>query len=113
MEERDWFITDPRNLAISLSLEASELLEHFQWKNHSVEEIKSNLELNEKIRKEIADVLIYSIHLMELLGLDGDTIIQEKLAHAAKKYPVDLIKGPAGSPAHQKIKKEWREKGIN
>lgn len=111
MEERGWFDADPADLAKSISIEAAELLEHFQWSNPSVREIQKDKESYSMIEKEIADVLIYSIHMSELLGLDIDKIIKSKLKIAGGKYSVDKIKGKPGSANYHKIKQEWRAKG--
>lgn len=88
-DERDWrqFHTE-KDLAISISLEANELLELFQWK--SSEEARENLE---SLKEELADVLIYSFMMADNLGLDIDTIIREKLEMNAEKYPISKSKG--------------------
>lgn len=89
-EERNWKqFHNEKDLAISVLLEASELLENFQWKT-SEEGIESNLE---NIKEELADVLIYSLMLASNLKLDPEKIIQEKLAKNDKKYPVSKSKG--------------------
>lgn len=89
-DDRDWRqFHNEKDLTISISLEASELLELFQWK--SAEEVKeSNLE---RIKEELADVLIYSYMLADNLNLDIDSIIEEKLQKNDEKYPVSKSKG--------------------
>ncbi|OMP66429.1 nucleotide pyrophosphohydrolase [Domibacillus epiphyticus] len=84
-DERNWRqYHNPKDLAISISLEASELLENFQWKNSELA-----LEVNsENIAEEIADVLIYSLMLCSDLDLDVTQIIEEKLKKNTQKYPV-------------------------
>lgn len=88
-DERNWqrFHT-AKDLAISLSLEASELLELFQWvdSEQAVAHDKANM------ADELADVLIYLVQFADLLGLDLDTIVQDKLRKNAKKYPVEKVK---------------------
>lgn len=88
--ERGWekFHT-PKDLAISLSLEASELLENFQWKN-SDESIQKNYD---NIVDELADVMIYSLMLAEKLDIDLEESIWNKLEKNKKKYPVDRVYG--------------------
>lgn len=81
----------PKNLAISISLEANELLEHFQWLS-SEEAVKTRFE---GIKEELADVLIYCIYMADTLGLDLDTIIKEKFQKNEEKYPVDKAYGKA------------------
>lgn len=84
-EERDWdqFHT-PENLAKSISIEAGELLECFQWNN--------NYNLND-VCEELADVMNYCIQMCDRLGLDPKQIILDKIDKNAKKYPVDKCKG--------------------
>nr|WP_170937544.1 nucleotide pyrophosphohydrolase [Terribacillus saccharophilus] len=88
--ERNWEqFHNSKDLAISLSLEASELLENFQWKS-SEEAVKEN---KENIEDELADVLIYSLLLANDLKLDVDKIIKNKIQKNEKKYPVDKAYG--------------------
>ena len=89
-EERDWdkFHT-PKNLAISICLEAAELLENFQWS----EDLILDRENVVKISDEIADVLIYAIRLCEIMGLDPIDIANKKIEKNGVKYPVKLSKG--------------------
>jgi dCTP diphosphatase len=85
MAERDWTqFHSPENLAKSISIEAGELLECFQW---------SASPSTEDVRDELADVLTYCILLADKLGLDVDGIVLEKLAITEQKYPVDKSRG--------------------
>lgn len=85
-EDRNWGqFHNEKDLALSISIEAAELLEDFQWLS-SEEAIEKNLE---NIKEEIADVLIYTLMLTDNLGLDVPTIIEEKIAKNAIKYPLD------------------------
>ena len=89
-DDRDWRqFHNEKDLAISISLEAAELLELFQWK--SPEEVRENS--IERIKEELADVLIYSHMLASNLDLDIDEIIEAKLEKNNIKYPVDKSKG--------------------
>lgn len=89
-DDRDWRkFHNEKDLAISILLEASELLELFQWKN-SDEVVESSLE---EIKEELADVFIYSFMMADNLNLDVEEIIKEKIKINAKKYPVELSKG--------------------
>lgn len=85
IDERNWdqFHT-PGNLAKSISIEAGELLECFQWND-------TEYDLNH-VAEEIADVIIYSQQLLDKLGLDMDKIVQMKMIKNAKKYPVEKTK---------------------
>ena len=88
VDERDWGkYHTPKNLAISISIEANELLEHFQWNELSFEEIRGNEEKFREISHEIADVFIYLLMFSYNLGVDVKKIIMEKLEMNRKKYP--------------------------
>jgi len=89
-DDRDWAqFHNPKDLAISLSLEAAELLENFQWVS-SEEALQNNME---QIKDELADVLILSILLSDVIGVNLDEIIDEKLKKNEDKYPVDKAQG--------------------
>lgn len=81
--------TNQKNLAISISLEAAELLEVFQWSGTDV----SNEGKQEKIKEELADVLNYCVLMADACGLDIDEIVQEKIKVNNEKYPVSKAKG--------------------
>ncbi|RHH65935.1 MULTISPECIES: nucleotide pyrophosphohydrolase [Vagococcus] len=82
--ERGWHHNSKeKDLAISISLEASELLELFQWLDN-----EEALKQTERLEEELADVLIYSYTLADKLGFDIDDIIEKKLVKNAIKYPV-------------------------
>ena len=85
-DDRNWkqFHT-PKDLALSIALEAAELLEVFQWSgSDTVCESKED-----KIREELADVFIYCILMADVCGLDMDEIVQEKMKQNHVKYPVE------------------------
>ena len=85
IDERNWdLFHTPGNLAKSISIEAGELLECFQWND-------TEYDLNH-VAEEIADVIIYSQQLLDKLGLDMDEIVQMKMIKNAKKYPVEKTK---------------------
>jgi NTP pyrophosphatase (non-canonical NTP hydrolase) len=89
IDERNWgSYQTPKDLAISISIEAAELLEDFQWIS-SEEALQKN---EENIREEIADVLIYFLMLCSKLDLDVKEIIKEKMVKNALKYPVPVEK---------------------
>lgn len=92
-QARDWDqFHSPRNLAAALSVEAAELLEHFQWltddQSRSLDESK-----RAAVAEEIADVLLYLVRLSEKLGIDPIAAAWRKLEVNASKYPVELAKG--------------------
>jgi NTP pyrophosphatase (non-canonical NTP hydrolase) len=93
--DRDWDqFHSPKNLAIALSVEAGELLEHFQWLTAEQSVHLPETELT-KVRLELADVLLYLLSLSDKLGVDLVAAAFEKIELNAKKYPVELAKGSA------------------
>ena len=111
LEERDWINENAAGYAKSISIEAAELLEHFQWNEPTASELKKDPEKLEKIRKELADVLIYCLDFSVIIGVDAEEVVRAKIEHNRKKFPVELVKGKAD--AAKKIQQEWRRKGIN
>ena len=91
-DDREWrqFHT-PKDLAISLSLEAAELLEIFQWSGADLE-CRDTLG---RIREELADVLSYCVLMADVCGLDLDEILNAKVDQNAAKYPVEKARGSA------------------
>lgn len=83
--ERDWsqFHT-PANLAMSISIEAGELLERFQWGHEPAPD---------DVAEELADVLTYALMLSDRLGLDPERVVLDKLQTTRQKYPADLARG--------------------
>ncbi len=89
-DERNWKqFHNPKDLAISISLEAAELLEVFQW---SADDVRCEDKIG-KIREELADVLNYCVLMADTCGLDIDEIVREKLVLNEKKYPVEKAYG--------------------
>lgn len=85
---------DPKNLAMSISIEAAELLEHFQWKTGE-EATKYASENREAVADEIADVAIYLFELADNIGIDLANAVHRKLDKNAAKYPVEKSRGVA------------------
>ena len=85
-EDRDWDkFHSPANLAKSISIEANELLECFQW---------SDTEFDvQHVKEELADVIVYCRNMLDKLGLDEDEIVNMKMSQNEVKYPVDKAKG--------------------
>ena len=87
-EDRDWDqFHSPANLAKSLVIEAAELLECFQWDN-------DNYSID-KVKEELADVIVYTQDLLDKLELDADEIVNAKMSQNEEKYPVEKAKGSA------------------
>ncbi len=84
-DDRDWnqFHT-PANLAKSISIESNELLECFQW-----DEDNFNID---RVKEELADVLVYCRNMLDVLELDEDEIVNDKMTKNEKKYPVEKAK---------------------
>ncbi len=93
--ERDWDqFHSPKNLAMALSVEAAELLEHFQWLSDA-ESAALSPETRSKVSEELADVLLYLVRLADKLDVDLAAAASEKLKVNADKYPVDKARGSA------------------
>lgn len=91
--ERDWDqFHSPKNLAAALSVEAAELLEHFQWLPE-VESARLAPEKLEAVREELADVLLYLVRLADKLDVDLVAAAQAKMAKNALKYPAERVRG--------------------
>lgn len=85
-EDRDWDqFHSPANLAKSISIEANELLECFQWSDTDYD-LKA-------VREELADVMVYCQNMLDKLGLDADEIINSKMDQNEAKYPVEKARG--------------------
>ncbi len=96
-DERDWDqFHNPKNLAMALAVEASELLEEFQWltldEAATLEEDPDRLG---RVRDEIADVAVYLLRLCGKLGVDLEQAIDAKIIKNALKYPADQVRGSA------------------
>ena len=86
--DRDWDqFHSPANLAKSISIEANELLECFQWD-------EDHYDINE-VKEELADVIVYCRDMLDKLGLDEDEIVNAKMNQNEAKYPVEKAKGKA------------------
>lgn len=92
-DARDWKqFHNPKDLAISLLLEAAEVLEHFQWK--SPEEMEQHLqEHKEDVAEELADVMYWVLLMSNDLGIDINVAVEKKLQKNNEKYPLDKSKG--------------------
>jgi dCTP diphosphatase len=87
-DERDWHqFHSPKNLAASIAIEATELLEHFQWSD------ELSPERLPKLVEELADVVVYCLTLSNVLGIDLSQAVRQKIARNAVKYPADEYRG--------------------
>lgn len=108
LEARDWHNNPSRGLAISLALEAGELLEHYQWGDKPVGG-------REAVAEELADVLIYAMQIAQQNNIDIAAEITKKLKKAAKKYPAKDFKGKDTAEQHvnwQKNKLAHKKMGL-
>lgn len=95
VQERDWEqFHSPKNLAMALSVEVAEIVEHFQW---LTEEQSQNLspEKLAEVREEIGDVMIYLTELADMLGIDPVEAARAKVVINGQKHPAELVKGKA------------------
>ncbi|QUE90439.1 nucleotide pyrophosphohydrolase [Pseudomonas sp. SCA2728.1_7] len=96
-QERNWeqFHT-PKNLASALAVEASELLEIFQWLTESqAVAIKGDVGRMRKVEEEMADVTLYLLRLADVLSVDLQQAVDRKLRSNAEKYPIEKARGNA------------------
>lgn len=107
LTERRWNKLEPSNIAKSISIEAAELLEHFQWENHTAKEIIGNKAKLADIRSEVADVIIYAIEACIMLDLSFEDVVRDKLAAVREKYPVKEVR--ADPENYRRIKRQYRK----
>jgi NTP pyrophosphatase (non-canonical NTP hydrolase) len=98
VEERDWRqFHAPKNLSMSLAIEAAELMEHFQWIDAAASRtLADDPNKLAAVGDELADVLCYALALANELGIDVSTAIRAKMEKNAQKYPVAEIRGRYG-----------------
>lgn len=100
-QERDWeqFHT-PKNLAMALSVEASELVEIFQWMTPDQAQAVMASDKAGDVRDEIADILSYLLRIVDVLDIDLDAALTAKLADNRRRYSVKSAKGSAAKAEH-------------
>lgn len=93
--ERDWAqFHDPKNLSMSIAIEAAELMEHFQWiKTKELEAHLSNEHTRRQVGEELADILSYVLAMANTLKLDLSQTLRNKMEKNVKKYPAEDFKG--------------------
>lgn len=115
LEERGWNDLRPSDISKSISIEAAELLENFQWDNRTKEEVKKDKEKVKNVSMELADVVIYCIELAIHLDIDLVEALNSKLVHVKKKYPTSIFNrqvkrgDPGTEKAYLDIKKAYRK----
>ncbi|HEX7376035.1 MAG TPA: nucleotide pyrophosphohydrolase [Pirellulales bacterium] len=98
VDERDWRqFHSPKNLSMSLAIEAAELMEHFQWISpEESRQIAADPEKLSAVGEELSDVLCYALALANELGLDVSTALRDKMVKNARKYPANDYRGRFG-----------------
>lgn len=98
---RDWYqYHTPKHLAMSIAIEAAEIMEHFQW--HSAQEsidLLADAETRAEVADELADVVIYCLSFANSTGIDLSQAILAKLARNENRFPVERVKGRLGDQA--------------
>jgi len=104
VQERKWRkFHNPKDLAISICLEAAELLELFQWlSQREVWRLARNPAARSKIGEELADIQIYLLCLANVLNFDVSQLVAEKLQRDRERYPAENFKGRAPTSADEK-----------
>ncbi len=99
VRERDWSqFHSPKNLSMALSIEAGELMEHFQWLEvASSREVATQSEKLGPIAEELADVLAYTLAMANSLGVDLSESLRAKMVKNARKYPAEEFRGRPGN----------------
>jgi len=95
VSERDWMkYHDPKNLSMSIAIEAAELLEHFQWvRTDELEQVTSDAETRQQITEELSDILAYVLSFANRMNIDLSDSLNEKMKKNAVKYPADAYQG--------------------
>ena len=96
-DKRDWKqFHNPKDLAISISIEAGELLELFQWKNETeAKAILADPAKRKRVEEELADIMIFCLSMSDATGIDIEEAVMKKLEQNEKKYPIEKAKGSA------------------
>jgi dCTP diphosphatase len=95
VEERDWAkFHNPKNLAMSIAIEAAELMEHFQWQGgEEGRDVRRSTEDFQAVREELADIFCFLLAFANALDIDLTSSLREKMVKNAVKYPADRFRG--------------------
>ncbi len=98
VDARDWQqFHDPKNLCMSIAIEAAELMEHFQWlRSDQVKPDDLDDKTREQIAEELADILCFALSFANATGIDIATALRNKMVKNAAKYPADQFRGRFG-----------------
>lgn len=101
-QDRNWSRHHkPASLAMSIAIEAAELMEHYQWEVNKPDK--------KAVAAELADIIIYCLHFAEATDIDIATAVKKKFADSAKKYPVEAFNTQGDLENYQKIKQSYRK----
>jgi NTP pyrophosphatase (non-canonical NTP hydrolase) len=106
VKDRDWAqYHSPKNLSMSIAIEAAELMEVFQWANiEESHKILKNKKKLEDIKDELADIAMFVMEFCNMFDIDLSSAVLKKLKKNAKKYPVHLVKGKTHKYTYYKQK---------
>lgn len=95
VDEREWQpFHDPKNLSMSIAIEAAELMEHFQWwRSDQLQKVQANSAVMAQVAEELADVFCYLLAFADTLNIDLAQALEEKMVKNRKKYPADQYRG--------------------
>src|ERR1041384_5274013 len=95
VKAREWEpFHDPKNLAMSIAIEAAELMEHFQWvRSNELEAAAREEKTKQQIREELADILCYALSFANALEIDVSQAVRDKLVKNEQKYPAERYRG--------------------
>ncbi|MCG8405596.1 MAG: nucleotide pyrophosphohydrolase [Phycisphaerales bacterium] len=95
VDERDWSqFHSPKNLSMSIAIEAAELMEHFQWLTlNQARDIRESAEEMQQVREELADILCFALSFANVLEIDISKALKDKMVKNAEKYPVEEFRG--------------------
>ncbi|MEE8169030.1 MAG: nucleotide pyrophosphohydrolase [Phycisphaerae bacterium] len=95
VDEREWRpFHDPKNLAMSIAIEAAELMEHFQWlRSHELAAVRESADDMQQIREELADIVCYLLSFANAMDIDVTQALTDKLKKNEIKYPADRFRG--------------------
>ena len=107
VKERDWEqYHSPKNLSMSIAIEAAELMEHFQWLTiDQSKELLKNKKKRVEIEDELADIAIFVLDFCNMFDIDIEKSMLNKLAKSAKRYPAHIVKGKAHKYTYYKRKR--------
>ena len=95
IEQRDWQpFHDPKNLSMSVAIEAAELMEHFQWmRTDELDQVREDPAAMREIRDELADIFCYTLSFANAMDIDLAEALEAKMRKSAEKYPAEEYKG--------------------